>query len=305
MGMLDGKVVAITGAGAGIGKEDALLAAKEGARVVVNDLGGSRDGAGASAKVADQVVEEIKKMGGDAVGHYQDISTTEGGNSLIKAGIDKWGRFDALINNAGILRDKMSFNMTDDEWDLVIKVHMRGHFCTARAAIQYFRQAAKEGKLPNGGAIVNTTSTSGLLGNAGQANYGAAKLGIVGMTFTLALETMKSNVRVNAIAPMALTRLTEDLAIAGALKSLTPAKIAPLGIFLCSDAAAGITGQIFGVFGNVVQIWRAPRPVNYWQAAGEIWDPKDLAKHADEMKDIIKKVNAPYMPGSPGPKWQG
>jgi NAD(P)-dependent dehydrogenase (short-subunit alcohol dehydrogenase family) len=303
MGLLDGKVVAITGAGAGIGKEYAMLAAKEGARVVVNDLGGSRDGAGASAKVADVVVEEIKAMGGDAVGHYQDISTTEGGNSLIKAGVDKWGKFDALINNAGILRDKMSFNMTDDEWDLVIKVHMRGHFMPARAAVNYFRQAAKEGKLPNGGAIINTTSTSGLLGNAGQVNYGAAKLGIVGMTLTLALETSKNNVRVNAVAPMALTRLTEDLAIAGALKALTPAKIAPLGIFLCSDAAAGITGQVFGVFGNIVQLWRLPRPINYWQAPGEIWDPNELAKHAGEMKDIVKKVNAPYMPGSPGPKF--
>ncbi|HUT55567.1 MAG TPA: SDR family NAD(P)-dependent oxidoreductase [bacterium] len=304
MGLLDGKVVAITGAGAGIGREEALLAAKEGAKVIVNDLGGSRDGSGASAKVADVVVEEIKKMGGDAVGHYTDISTADGGNTLIKAGVDKWGRFDALVNNAGILRDKMSFNMTDDEWDLVIKVHMRGHFMCARAALQYFRQASKENKLPNGGAIVNTTSTSGLLGNAGQANYGAAKLGIVGMTSTLALEFVKYNIRINSIAPMALTRLTEDLPIAGMMKQLTPAHIAALPVFLCSDAAKGITGQVFGVFGKYVQVWRLPRPVHYWEAAGDMWDPKDLAKHADEMRTVIGKVNAPYMPGSPGPKVQ-
>ncbi len=305
MGLLDGKVVAITGAGAGIGREHAILAAKEGARVVVNDLGGTRDGAGANAKVADQVVEEIKAAGGDAVGHYQDISEPDGAAALIKAGIDKWGQFDALINNAGILRDRMSFNMSDDEWDLVIKVHLRGHFMCARAACQYFRKAGKEGKLPNGGAIVNTSSTSGLLGNAGQANYGAAKLGIVGMVNTLALEYAKYNVRINSIAPMALTRMTEDLPMADLMKSMTPAHISPLVIFLCSDAAAGINGQVFGVFGKVVQVWRLPRPVNYWQCDGEIWDPNDLAKHAEEMKDIIGKVNAPYMPGMPGPKFEG
>ncbi len=301
MGLLDGKVVAVTGGGAGIGREEALLAARQGAKVVVNDLGGSRDGAGASTKVAEQVAEEIKKMGGDAVAHTLDISTAEGGNSLIKMGVDKWGKFDALINNAGILRDKMSFNMTDEEWDSVIKVHMRGHFMCARAAVSYFREAGKQNKLPNGGAIVNTSSTSGLLGNAGQANYGAAKLGIVGMANVLALEYVKYNVRVNSIAPMALTRMTEDLPIAGMLKAATPAHIAPMVIFLCSDAAAGITGQVFGVFGNVIQLWRLPRPVHYWQTK-DVWDPNEIAKFAGEIKALIPKVNPPYMPGAPGPK---
>ncbi len=305
MGLLDGKVVAITGAGAGIGKEHAILAAKEGAKVVVNDLGGSRDGSGASAKVADQVVEEIKDLGGDAVGHYQDISETEGANALIQSGIDKWGKFDALVNNAGILRDKMSFNMTDDEWDLVIKVHLRGHFMCARAACQYFRKAGKEGNLPSGGAVVNTASTSGLLGNAGQANYGAAKLGIVGLTNTLALEYAKYNVRINSLAPMALTRLTEDLPIAGMMKTLTPAHISPIVIFLCSDAASGINGQVFGSFGKIIQLWRLPRPVHYWEAEGDIWDPNDIAKLAEDMKKIIEQVNPPYMPGMPGPKVEG
>ena len=301
MGLLDGKVVAITGAGAGIGREEALLAAKQGAKVVVNDLGGARDGSGASAKVAEQVAEEIRKGGGQAIAHTLDISTAEGGNSLIKAGLDKWGRFDALINNAGILRDKMSFNMTDEEWDSVIKVHMRGHFMCARAAVSYFREAAKQNKLPNGGAIVNTSSTSGLLGNAGQVNYGAAKLGIVGMSGVLALEFAKYNIRINSIAPMALTRLTEDLPIAGMLKAATPAHIAPLVIFLCSDAAAGINGQVFGVFGGVFQLWRLPRPAHFWQTK-DIWDPNDIAKLAGEIKALIPKVNPPYMPGSPGPK---
>lgn len=307
MGMLDGKVIAITGAGAGIGREHALLAAKEGAKLIINDLGGTRAGAGADAKVADQVVAEIKAMGGDAVGHYQDISSTEGANALIKAGLDKWGRFDALVNNAGILRDAISFKMTDDEWDLVIKVHLRGHFLCARAACQYFREATKEGKLPNGGAIVNTSSTSGLLGNPGQANYAAAKLGIVGLTTTLAQEfpAPKYNVRINAIAPMALTRMTEDLPIAGLMKAMTPAHISPAVMWLCSDSAAGITGQVFGVFGKIVQMWRLPRPAHYIEAEGDKWSIADLAKHADEFKKVAAAVNAPYMPGMPGPKFQG
>ncbi len=302
MGLLDGKVVAVTGAGAGIGKEHAMLAAKEGARVIVNDIGGSRDGSGKDAKVADTVVEEIKGMGGDAVAHYQDISETEGANALIQAGVDKWGQFDALINNAGILRDKMSFNMEDGEWDSVIKVHMRGHFACARAAGQHFRKAGKEGKLPNGGAIVNTSSTSGLLGNPGQANYGAAKMGIVGMTLTMALEYAKYNIRINAIAPMALTRMTDDLPMADMMKELTPDKISPAVIFLCSDKAAGINGQVFGVFGKFVQLWRLPRPIKVWEAGDGKWGPTDLAKHADEMRDLAAKANAPYMPGAPS--WQ-
>ncbi len=297
MGMMEGKIVAVTGAGAGIGREIALLAAKEGANVVVNDLGGSRDGAGADTKVADQVAEEIKAAGGDAIGHYQDISTAEGGDSLIQAGIDKWGKFDALINNAGILRDKMSFNTTDDEWDLVIKVHLRGHFMCARAACRYFRQAGKEGKLPNGGAIVNTASTSGLLGNAGQANYGAAKMGIVGMTSVMALEYTKYNVRINAYAPMALTRMTDDLPMASLMKAMTPDKIAPGVVFLASDAAQGINGQVFGIFANKFQLWRLPRPAEVWEAE-EKWEVADLAKHADEMRAKIAEINKPYLPGT-------
>lgn len=297
MGLLDGKVVAITGAGAGMGREYALLSAREGAKVVVNDLGGTRDGSGANAKVADQVAEEVKALGTDAVGHYQDISTAQGGDTLIQTALDKFGKLDALINNAGILRDKMSFNMTDDEWDLVVKVHLRGHFMCSRAACRYFRQAGKEGKLPNGGAIVNTTSTSGLLGNAGQANYGAAKMGIVGMTLCMANEYQKVNVRINAIAPIALTRMTEDLPLAAFMKSLTPAKVAPGVIFLCSDAAAGINGQVFGIFGGKFQLYRLPRPAEVWETE-DTWDTSELAKHADAMKAKIAEINKPYRSGT-------
>jgi len=295
--LLEGKVICITGAGAGIGREYALLAAKEGAKVVVNDLGGTRDGSGSDTKVADQVVEEIKAAGGEATGHYQDISTAEGGNSLIQTALDKFGKLDALINNAGILRDGMSFKLTDDQWDLVIKVHLRGHFMCTRAAGAYFRQAGKEDKLPNGGAIVNTASTSGLLGNAGQANYGAAKLGIVGMTLCMALEYTKYNVRINAIAPMAYTRMTDDLPIAEMLKEFTPARVAPGVIFLCSDAANGINGQVFGIYGGKFQLYRLPRPAETWEVE-DTWDPTDLAKHADNIRAKITVVNPPYMPGT-------
>jgi len=295
MGLLEGKVVAITGAGAGIGREEALLCAKNGAKVVVNDLGGARDGSGKDSKVADQVVAEIKKLGGDAVGHYEDISEEAGADKLIKAGADKWGRFDGLVNNAGILRDKMSFNMTVQEWDAVIKVHLRGHFLAARAAARYFREHKEQG-----GAIVNTTSTSGLLGNAGQVNYSAAKLGIVGLTSTLALELGKY-ARVNAIAPMAYTRMTSDLPMAEMLKNYKPEHIAPLVVFLLSDAAKGINGQTFGVFGPWVQIYRLARPIYDFKADGASWDPAKLAQKAEEMKKVIEKVNWGYLPGMPVP----
>jgi len=295
MGLLEGKVVAITGAGAGIGREEALLCAKHGAKVVINDLGGARDGTGKDSKVADTVVEEIKKMGGDAAGHYEDISEEAGADSLIKVGVDKWGRFDGLVNNAGILRDKMSFNMTVQEWDAVIKVHMRGHFLCARAASRYFREHKDQG-----GAIVNTTSTSGLLGNAGQANYGAAKLGIVGFNSVLNLEIGKY-CRVNAIAPMAYTRMTSDLPMAEMLKNYKPEHIAPLVVFLLSDKAKGISGQVFSVFGPFVQVYRLPRPVMDWKADGGGWDADKLAEKAEEMKKVIEKVNWGYLPGMPLP----
>ena len=303
MGLLDGKVIAITGAGAGIGRAEALLCAKEGAKVIVNDLGVSRDGAGKDTKVADQVVEEIKKMGGEAVGHYEDISEEAGADSLIQIGVDTWGKFDGLVNNAGILRDKMSFNMTVEEWDAVIKVHLRGHFLPARAAARYFRQKAKSGDT-SGGAIVNTSSTSGLLGNAGQVNYGTAKAGVMGFTNVMALELGRYNVRVNAIAPMAFTRMTEDLPMADMLKNYKPEHIAPMVVFLLSDQSAGITGQVFGVFGPIIQLYRLPRPAMEWKTDKDIWEPSEIANLAEEFKKVIAKVNWGYLPGTPMPEEQ-
>src|SRR5947208_9437503 len=212
MGLFDGKVAIVTGARRGIGREEALLLAREGAAVVVNDLGGSAEGSGSDATPAQQVVDDITAAGGRAVANYSSVASFSDAKELIDQAVDTYGRLDVLVNNAGILRDKMSFNMEEDEWDLVVDVHMKGHFCTARHAGNYWRSKAKETGQPVGAAIVNTASESGLYGNAGQLNYAAAKAGIASMTIVLARELERSGVRVNCIAPVARTRLTESLA---------------------------------------------------------------------------------------------
>ena len=195
MGMLEGKVAVITGAGRGIGRGEALLFAKEGARLVVNDLGGEWDGTGSDPRAASQVVEEIVAAGGEAVSHFEDISEVEGANSAIRLALDTWGRLDAVVNNAGILRDRMVFNMSAEEWDAVIKVHLRGHFLVTQRACSYWRDLAKSGE-PTRGAIVNTSSTSGILGNPGQANYGAAKAGIAAFSCIVAMEMALSLIHI-------------------------------------------------------------------------------------------------------------
>src|SRR2546422_8041843 len=242
MGMLEGKVAVITGAGRGIGRGEALLFAEEGARVVVNDLGGECDGTGADPRAAAQVVEEIKEAGGEAVAHFEDISEEAGAASLIATALDAWGRLDVVVNNAGILRDRMVFNMSVEEWDAVIKVHLRGHFLMTRAACAHWRDRAKTGEAVTG-RIINTSSTSGILGNAGQSNYGAAKAGIAAFSQIIAMEMRKYGVTCNAIAPGARTRMTEktfgELRIPeGEFDQLAPENVAPLAAFLCSDAAA-------------------------------------------------------------------
>src|SRR2546426_4213607 len=239
MGTLDGKVAVITGAGRGIGRGEALLFAQEGARVVVNDLGGEWDGTGADPRAASQVVEEIKGSGGDAVAHFEDISEEAGAASLIATALDTWGRLDVVVNNAGILRDRMIFNMTVEDWDAVMKVHLRGHFLVTRAACAHWRERAKAGEQTRG-AIVNTSSTSGILGNAGQSNYGAAKAGIAAFSYIVAMEMVRYGITVNAIAPGARTRLTEktfgDLSLPeGQFDALAPENVAPMVAFLASD----------------------------------------------------------------------
>ena len=272
---LKGKVAVVTGAGRGIGRGEALALAAEGAKVVVNDLGGAIDGAGASTTVADEVVAEIKKREGEAVANYDSVATVEGGNNIIQTAIDNFGSIDILVNNAGIVRDRMVFNMTPEEWDAVIKTHLYGTFnCTKPAAILMRQQRS--------GRIINTSSVSGLIGFSGQANYGAAKAGIAGFTRVCARDLGRYGITVNCVAPGAATRLTlseEVLAAhkiraergitdgaeeteAGAQRELPdPEDIAPIVVFLATDAATNINGCVFRASGGQVSLLHHPTPV--------------------------------------------
>ncbi|HEY6005950.1 MAG TPA: SDR family NAD(P)-dependent oxidoreductase [Anaeromyxobacter sp.] len=273
-GLLEGKVAVVTGAGGGIGREHALALAREGARVVVNDLGSDRHGGGRGGEAADRVVEEIRAAGGEAVASYDTVATREGADGIVWTALSRFGRVDVLVNNAGILRDRTLLNMSEDDFDRVVDVHLRGSFLCTQAAARAMRVQGK------GGRIVNTTSFSGLIGNFGQANYGAAKAGIYGLTRVCALELQKIGVTVNAVAPVALTRMTADLAMMkGATeKDLGPQLIAPAVVFLASDLAAGITGQVVGVEGGRIFVYRMERTegVTRDPAAG-IWSAQDIA----------------------------
>ncbi len=282
-GRLEGKVAIVTGAGRGIGRGEALLLAEEGAKVVVNDLGGSAAGEGDDATPADQVVAEIKASGGQAVANYGNVASMDAGEAMVRQALDEFGQLDILVNNAGILRDRMIFNMTEAEWDSCIAVHLKGHFTVTRFAAQVFRQQRS-------GRIVGTSSESGL-GNMGQANYSAAKEGIVGLTRTLALDLGRYGVTANAIRPQAGTRLTlsdelraamersraaqgdaEDATSAqdtiSQIDSLNPEKVAPLVVYLCTNAAANVNGRDFIVGGDNISLMSIPSPVTTIHQSG-------------------------------------
>jgi NAD(P)-dependent dehydrogenase (short-subunit alcohol dehydrogenase family) len=267
VGLFDGKVAIITGAGRGIGRCHALLFASEGASVVVNDLGGSTTGEGADASAAQSVVDEITAAGGRAVANHDSVSSWTGAEQMIAQAVDAFGRLDVLVNNAGILRDKMSFNMDESEWDAVVDVHMKGHFAPSRFAASYWRAQMKTTGEPVNAKIVNTASESGLYGNAGQANYAAAKAGIASMTIVMARELERIGVRVNAIAPVARTRLTEQLAGGaldpkeGELDRFAPEHVSAVVGWLASDLSAGVTGQVLKVMGGQVQVLQGWRPL--------------------------------------------
>jgi len=252
MGRLDGKVAVITGAGGGIGRQHALLFAAEGARVLVNDPGTNRDGTGGS-DAADGVVQEILAAGGEAVANKLAVGTAETAAEIMQAAIDEFGQLDVLVNNAGILRDRTILKMSSDEWEDVIRVHLTGTFTCLQAAARIMKEQG------TGGRIINTSSTSGLLGNFGQANYGAAKAGIYGLTRVAAIEFAKYDITVNAIAPMAMTRMLESLPGIDeevVSKSLAPERISPIVAFLATESAAHISGMTFGVEGNELFTYR-------------------------------------------------
>ena len=276
--MLTDKVAVVTGAGRGIGREIALLMARQGAAVVVNDLGGGADGAGGTQAPADEVVSEIKNLGGRATASYDSVATMDGGKRIVQAALDNFGAIDIVVNNAGILRDRMIFNMTEEEWDGVINTHLKGCFAVTRAAVPHMREK-------RWGRIINMTSTSGLVGNIGQANYAAAKLGIVGFTKVVALDMARYNVTANCISPFAWTRMIGTIpteteaqkARVEKIKKMGPEHIAPVAVFLASDAAKEISGQVFGVRGKEVMLFSHMRPVrSIHHDAG--WTPERLAE---------------------------
>ena len=278
MGLLDGKVAIITGSGGGIGRAHALLFAKEGAKVVVNDLGGARDGAGNDASAANQVAEEIKKAGGIAVPSYDSVATTTGAAKVIQAAVSAFGRADILVNNAGILRDKSFLKMDEEMWDSVIAVHLKGSFLCAQA---FAKQVVAQG---GGGRIVNTTSVSGMLGNFGQANYASAKAGIYGLTRTMSIELQKHRITVNAIAPIAKTRMTEDLPMFQGVDTLTPDHIAPTALFLASELCADRTGHVLAVAGARMYAFKVVEtPGKFKDEANGVWTAAEIADNWDAI----------------------
>ena len=277
--MLEEKVCVVTGAGRGIGREIALLAAAHGAAVVVNDLGGSERGEGSDQSPAEEVVQEIRGAGGTAIPHFGSVAEMDSAQDIVETAVREFGQVDAVVNNAGILRDVIFHKMTEADWDAVIQVHLKGSFNIARSAATHFRKQI-------GGAMVHMTSTSGLIGNFGQANYAAAKLGIVGLSKSIALDMGRFEVRSNCISPFAWSRLIgtiptqnpEEEARVAKMKLITPAQIAPLGVFLMSDEARGVSGQIFAVRRNEIFLMSQSRPIRSVHR-GEGWTAESIADH--------------------------
>jgi NAD(P)-dependent dehydrogenase (short-subunit alcohol dehydrogenase family) len=278
MGLLDGKVAIITGSGGGIGRAHALLFAKEGAKIVVNDMGGSRDGVGTSDSAASKVVAEIKGAGGEAVASFDDVSTAEGAQKIVRAGLDAWGKVDVLVNNAGILRDKSFLKMDDAMWESVIAVHLTG---TYRVSQAFAKQVVTQG---GGGRVVNTTSVSGMMGNFGQANYAAAKAGIYGLTRTMSIELQKHRITVNALAPIAKTRMTEDLPMFQGVETLTPDHIAPAALFLGSDLCGHKTGHVLAAAGSRMYAFKVIETAGKFKDdASGVWTAREIADNWDAI----------------------
>ncbi|MEV7339729.1 SDR family oxidoreductase [Streptomyces sp. NPDC093544] len=283
--LCEGRVVVVTGAGRGLGRAHARAYAAEGARVVVNDLGVGPDGTPGPDSPAGQVVDEIRSAGGTAVAHGGDVATTEGAASLVRTALETYGRLDTLVNNAGFLRDRMLVNLEEDDWDAVMRVHLKGHFLPLKHAAAYWRAEAKAGRPPRA-RVVNTSSGAGLLGSVGQGNYSAAKAGVVGLTLVAAAELGRYGVQVNAVAPAARTRMTEGVFAAamaapdgGSFDVMAPENVSPLVVWLGSAASAGVTGRVFEAEGGritVMEGWRAGPGVD----KGARWTPAEAGDAA-------------------------
>ncbi|HUJ75182.1 MAG TPA: SDR family oxidoreductase [bacterium] len=278
-GMLTGKVAIVTGSGRGIGRGVALLMAAHGAKVVVNDLGTSGEGQGQDATPAQEVVGEIKKAGGEAIANADSVSSFTGATNMVNAALKAFGRVDIVVNNAGILRDRMLHKMSPEDWQAVIDTHLGGHYNMCRATVNLFREQ-------NFGRFINFTSTSGLIGNLGQTNYGTAKLGIVAFTRILALETRKYNITSNAISPFAWTRMTASIPETDANRErlarsrrMKAEDIAPVAVWLASDSAKDVTGQIFGVRAGEIMVFSVPRPLRSIHRQGG-WTPEQVGETA-------------------------
>lgn len=291
MGLLDGKVAIVTGAGGGLGRAHALLLAKEGAAVVVNDLGGSVDGTGKGSRVADTVVKEIRDAGGMALANFGSVTDGAEATGMVDAAVAEFGRVDILINNAGILRDKSFKKMEEDLWDAVIAVHLKGTYHATRAA---YARMLEQGE---GGRIIMTSSTSGLIGNFGQTNYGAAKAGIAGFMRCLAIEGLKAGITVNVLAPNAYSRMTASLFPEGSEQRFAPEKVSPAVAWLCSDEAADITGQQFVISGNRVSLlYPAALRIAKDEEGAEAWTPAEIGeKIKSSMADWPKAANVPEL----------
>jgi NAD(P)-dependent dehydrogenase (short-subunit alcohol dehydrogenase family) len=281
------RVVIVTGAGRGIGREYALMLAGHGARVVVNDLGGAADGTGASASPADEVVAEIRSQGGEAVTNSDDVSDWNAAERMVRQAIDTYGRLDVVVNNAGILRDRMLVNMTEAEWDAVIQVHLKGTFAPARHAAAYWREQSKAGQ-PVDARLINTSSVSGIYGNPGQTNYGAAKMGIAAFTIIAARELGRYGVTVNAIAPGALTRLTEGLSsepITDADRERrSPRWIAPIVTWLASRESRDVTGRVFEASGEILAVAES------WHRGPTVAPVEDPTQLGPVVADLVKRA---------------
>ncbi|MFD9380650.1 SDR family oxidoreductase [Streptomyces sp. NPDC059999] len=299
MGLAEGRVVIVTGAGRGLGRAHALAFAAEGAKVVVNDLGVGLDGLPGPDGPAARVVEEIRALGGEALAHGGDIATSRGAASLVADAVATFGRLDTLVNNAGFLRDRMLVNLDEDDWDAVMRVHLKGHFLPLKHAAAHWRAQAKAGR-PVAARVVNTSSGAGLLGSVGQGNYSAAKAGILGLTLVAAEEMGRYGVQVNAIAPAARTRMTEETfartmaaPAAGEFDAMAPENVSPLVVWLGSDASAGVSGRVFEAEGGRITVMEGWRP-GPTAERGERWTPAEAGEAATKLLSAAEAPQPVY-----------